>query len=136
MKSKSFGVKARNYPKRIIDRYELFLENESVKSMIIEYVVSDLYIFLILFISHEFYLPELLERNIDDMKAFWYVSDGNEKTTKKIFSNLFRMIYTENKSDVQIEVEVNLMYDRLEKMVKKKQKRKICQISKRVTSKL
>lgn len=46
------------------------------------------------------------------------------------------MIYTENKSDVQIEVEVNLMYDRLEKMVKKKQKRKICQISKRVTSKL
>ena len=70
------------------------------------------------------------------MKAFWYVSDGNEKTTKKIFSNLFRMIYTENKSDVQIEVEVNLMYDRLEKMVKKKQKRKICQISKRVTSKL
>lgn len=81
-------------------------------------------------------MPELLERNIDDMKAFWYVSDGNEKTTKKIFSNLFRMIYTENKSDVQIEVEVNLMYDRLEKMVKKKQKRKICQISKRVTSKL
>lgn len=136
LKSKSFGVKARNYPKRIIDRYELFLENESVKSMIIEYVVSDFYIFLILFISHEFYLPELLERNIDDMKAFWYVSDGNEKTTKKIFSNLFRMIYTENKSDVQIEVEVNLMYDRLEKMVKKKQKRKICQISKRVTSKL
>ena len=86
LKSKSFGVKARNYPKRIIDRYELFLENESVKSMIIEYVVSDFYIFLILFISHEFYLPELLERNIDDMKAFWYVSDGNEKTTKKIFS--------------------------------------------------
>lgn len=129
LKSKSFGVKARNYPKRIIDRYELFLENESVKSMIIEYVVSDFYIFLILFISHEFYLPELLERNIDDMKAFWYVSDGNEKTTKKIFSNLFRMIYTENKSDVQIEVEVNLMYDRLEKMVKKKQKRKICQIN-------
>lgn len=88
LKSKSFGVKARNYPKRIIDRYELFLENESVKSMIIEYVVSDFYIFLILFISHEFYLPELLERNIDDMKAFWYVSDGNEKTTKKIFSNV------------------------------------------------
>ena len=82
LKSKSFGVKARNYPKRIIDRYELFLENESVKSMIIEYVVSDFYIFLILFISHEFYLPELLERNIDDMKAFLYVSDGNEKTTK------------------------------------------------------
>ena len=46
LKSKSFGVKARNYPKRIIDRYELFLENESVKSMIIEYVVSDFYIFL------------------------------------------------------------------------------------------
>ena len=106
-----------------MDRYELFPENESVKSMIIEFVVSDFYIFLILFMSHEFYLPELLERNIDDMKAFRYVSDGNEKATKETFGDLFRMIFTGNKSDEQIEVEVNLMYDSLEKMVKKSKKK-------------
>ena len=113
----------------IMDRYELFPENESVKSMIIEFVVSDFYIFLILFMSHEFYLPELLERNIDDMKAFRYVSDGNEKATKETFGDLFRMIFTGNKSDEQIEVEVNLMYDSLEKMVKKKQKERYVRLA-------
>ena len=32
--------------------------------------------------SHEFFLPELLERNIDDMRAFRYVSEKNEDKTK------------------------------------------------------
>ncbi len=113
----------------IVDRYELFPQDESVKSMIIEYVVSDFYLFLILFMSHEFYLPELLERNIDDMKAFRYVSDGNEKKTKTMLKNLFKMIFTGNKTEEQIEVEVDLMYDSLEKMVKKKQKERYVRLA-------
>lgn len=106
----------------IVDRFELFPQDESVKSMIIEYVVSDFYLFLILFMFHEFYLPELLEKNVDDMRAFRYVSDGNEKKIKAMLGNLFKMIFIGNKTEEQIEVEVDLMYDSLEKMVKKKQK--------------
>lgn len=51
----------------IIDRFELFPQYGAAKSMIIEPVTSDFYLFFILFMSHEFFLPELLERNIDDI---------------------------------------------------------------------
>lgn len=114
----------------IVDKYELFPQYESVKTMIIEYVVSDFYLFLILFMSHEYYLPELLEKNIDDMSVFKYVSDGNEKKTKELFVSLFKMIFTGSKSEEQINVEVDLMYDNLEKMVKKKQKERYIKLAK------
>ena len=39
-----------------------------------------------------------------------------------MFTELFKMIYMENKVDEQIEAEVNLMYDSFEKAVKKKHK--------------
>lgn len=39
-----------------------------------------------------------------------------------MFTELFKMIYMENKVDEQIEAEVNLMYDSFEKVVKKKHK--------------
>lgn len=66
----------------IVNRFELFPQYGVAKSMIIEPVTSDFYLFLILFMSHEFFLPELLERNIDDVQAFRYVSEGNEDKTK------------------------------------------------------
>lgn len=113
----------------IMDRFELFPQDESVKTMIMEYAVSDFYLFLILFMSHEFYLPELLERNIDDMRAFRYVSDGNETKTKAMLGNLFKMIFTGNKTEEQIKVEVDLMYDSLEKIVKKKQKERYVKLA-------
>lgn len=113
----------------IMDRFELFPQDESVKTMIIEYVVSDFYLFLILFMSQEFYLPELLERNIDDMRAFRYVSDGNETKTKGMLRELFGMIFVGNKTEEQITVEVNLMYNSLEKMVKKKQKERYVKLA-------
>ena len=49
--------------------------------------------------SCEFNLPELLERNVDDSRMIWYVSKSNEKTTKEMFTELFKMIYMENKGN-------------------------------------
>lgn len=120
----------RNQIYGILDRYELFPQNESFKTMIIEYVVSDFYLFLILFMSHEYFLPDLLEKNIDDLSLFRYVSKGKEKETKCLFSSLFRMMFTGNKSEEQIKVEVDLMYDNLERMVKKKQKERYIKLAK------
>ena len=114
----------------IIDRFELFPQYGAAKSMIIEPVTSDFYFFLILFMSHEFFLPELLERNIDDMRAFRYVSEGNEDKTRGVLGKLFRMIFIGNKSEEQIDKEVDLMYDDLEKMVKKKQKERHIRLAK------
>lgn len=114
----------------IINRFELFPQYEASKSMIIEPITSDFYMFLILFMSHEFGLPELLERNIDDMQAFRYVSGGNEDKTKEMLGKLFRMIFVGNKSEEQIDKEVSMMYDDLEKIIKKKQKERYIRLAK------
>lgn len=114
-----------NMPKQLyemIERYELFPIYGNVKTMVIEYVVSDFYIFLILFMSQQYFLPELLDKNIDDMMAFRYVAYESENKTKEMFKSLFKIIFVGIKSDERIEVEVGLMYDSLEKVVKKKQK--------------
>lgn len=114
----------------LLDGFELSPQYQTAKTMIIEPVTSDFYLFLILFMSHEFFLPELLERNIDDMRAFRYVSDGNEYKTKEIFGELFRIIFIGNKSEEQIDKEVGLMYNDFEKMVKKKQKERYIRLAK------
>ena len=106
----------------VMNGYELFSQNGTSKVMMIESVISEFYIFFVVFMSCEFNLPELLERNVDDSRMIWYVSKSNEKTTKEMFTELFKMIYMENKVDEQIEAEVNLMYDSFEKAVKKKHK--------------
>ena len=114
----------------IIDRFELFPQYESFKPTIITSVVSDFYLFLVLFISHEFYLPELLQRNIDDMSAFRYVANDNERRTKEIIKTLFKTVFIGNKTDTQIDVKVNLMYEDLEKTVKIKQKERYIKLAK------
>lgn len=114
----------------IVDRFELFPQYESFKSMIIEHVVSDFYLFLILFMSQEFYLPELVERNIDDVNAYRYVLNGNDYKTKEMIKELFNAVYIGNKSEERIAVEVDLMYDDLEKTVKNKQKERYIELAK------
>lgn len=113
----------------IVDRFELFPLYGSFKTMIIESVVSDFYLFLILFISNKFCLPELLERNIDDMRAFRYVSEGNERATKETFKTLFKAIFIGNKTEEQIDIDIDLMYEDLIKTVKNKQKRRCIELA-------
>ena len=114
----------------VLNGFELFPQYEMYKNMIIEYVVSDFYLFLILFMEHQFFLPDLLDRNIDDIKAFRYVSDDNEGKTKELIKSLFKMVFIGTKSDEQIDVEIGLMYDTLEKTVKKKQKNRYIMLAK------
>lgn len=114
----------------IVFRFELFPRYEFSKNMIIESVTLDFYLFIILFMSREFFLPELLERNIDDMQAFSYVSSGNADQTKGMLSKLLKMTLTVKKSEEEINQTVGLMYDDLEKMVKKKQKERYIKLAK------
>lgn len=107
---------------KLLERYELFPKYENVKTMILEYVISDFYIFLILFMSQQYFLPELIDKNIDDKIAFRYVANKKENETKQLLNSLFRIIFMGNKSDVRIDAEIGLMYDSLEKAVKKKHK--------------
>lgn len=117
----------------ILNTFELFPEcghGIVVKQKIIEYVISDFYLFLILFLSQEFFSPELLQRNIDDMRAFRYVSDGNEENTKNILFELYRKMCIDNKTENEMHDEVGLMYANLESLVKKKQKERYTKLAK------
>ena len=58
----------------VMNGYELFSQNGTSKVMMIESVISEFYIFFVVFMSCEFNLPELLERNVDDSRMIWYVS--------------------------------------------------------------
>lgn len=106
----------------IVKKYEFYPQYESSKCMIIEPVIVDFYLFVILYMNQNFYLPGVLERNIDDMRTFRYVSDGNEDKTKEMLNKLFISICTEKKFQEQVNQEVELMYADLEKIIKKKQK--------------
>ncbi len=52
--------------------------------------------------SQQYFLPELLDKNIDDMMAFRYVADESESKTKEVFKFLFKIIFVGNKSDERI----------------------------------
>ena len=113
----------------IVERYEMFPIHGNIKSMIIKNVASDFYIFIILFMSEQYFLPELLDKNIDDRTCFGYVTNGSENDTKNMLKSLYKIIFVGNKSDDKIDVQVGLMYDSLEKMVKKKQKERYVKVA-------
>ena len=114
----------------VVNRFDMFPKYRSSKCMIIEPVTSDFYLFIVLFMSHEYFLPDLLERNIDDRRVFRYVSDGMGGKTIELFSELYRTISVENKSEELIGKEVGLMYNDFEKMAKKKQKERYIRLAK------
>lgn len=61
-------------------------------------IILDFYIFLILFMAQQYFLPELLDKNIDDMMAFMYVADKNENKTREIDGMfLFNYKWTSNR---------------------------------------
>lgn len=114
----------------ILDKYELYPKYGATKCMLIKYVVSDFYLFLILYMSYEFLLPGLLEKNIDDAQAYRYILHTNEKKTKDMLVGLFKMASIDNKTEEEIYNEVNLIYDDFEKKVKKKQKERYIKLAK------
>lgn len=115
----------------ILDRYELFPKDESTKIMIMDKVVSDFYLFLILFMETEFWPSNLLENNIDDMRVFRYVSGDSESKTKEVFKNLYISMSMLNKEESKIDSEIDLIYNNLESIVKKKQKERYIESAKK-----
>lgn len=114
----------------VLKRFEMFPQYRSSKYMIIEPVTADFYLFIVLFMSHEYLLPGILEKNIDDMRVFRYVSDGMGDKTIELFSELYQAISVENKSEELIDKEVGLMYNDFEKMAKKKKKERYIRLAK------
>ena len=82
--------------------------------MIGDTVVKDFYLFIILYLAHKYYIPEIVEKALDIDEYTSYVYLTNSEHTKKILRELYVLIDKENNEDV-IEGEVNLMYDIFER---------------------
>ena len=116
--------------KRILDRYELFPPYGGVKSMILEYVIDDFYLFIVLYMNQMYYMPELLKKNIDDMSALRLVTHESEERTKHTFFKLYQLISCNTMYEEQIHSEVDLLYDSLRREVKTKQKERYIKLAK------
>ena len=75
-------------------------------------------------------LPKLLEKNIDAMRAQKYISRDSENETKNMLRTLFTAIFIGTKSEDKINQEIDLMYDDLEKVVKRKLKERYKNLAK------
>lgn len=107
--------------------YELFPRYSAAKTMIMNNVVQDFYLFLILYIEKEFYAPNLLEKNIGGEFASIYLGDGAELRIKNTFEKLYEIIHVGARANVEkynetIAVKAAELYDNLRKTAVKKQK--------------
>ncbi len=109
---------------KILDRHELFPKYSNSKTMIGDTVVKDFYLFIILYLAHKYYIPEIVEKALDIDEYTSYVYLTNSEHTKKILRELHVLIDKENNEDV-IEGEVNLMYDIFERKIKIGYKKKV-----------
>lgn len=110
-----------------LDRYELFPRYSGAKTMIMNNVVQDFYLFLILYIENEFYAPNLLEKNISGETANTYLGNAAELRIKNNFEKLYEIIHVGARADAEkynetIGMKAAELYDNLRKTAMKQQK--------------
>ena len=74
---------------KILDRHELFPKYSNSKTMIGDTVVKDFYLFIILYLAHKYYIPEIVEKALDIDEYTSYVYLTNSEHTKKILRELY-----------------------------------------------
>lgn len=114
----------------ILDRHELFPKYSNSKAMITDLVVKDFYLFIVLYLAHNYYIPELIENALDIDRYFSCVYSTNNEHTKAVLRELYVLIDTDNRDDVAVDEEVNLMFDMLERKLKKEYKKKLIEKAK------
>ena len=107
---------------KILRPYEKF--NSRSKSLIIENVIEEYYMFIILYLSNAYYMPELLERNLDENIYLGYVYENKADDTKHMLIELYKLIDGRKSSEQEIILKVELMYDEFSAFEKQKFKEK------------
>lgn len=112
---------------RILDRHELFPKYSNSKTMISDLVVKDFYLFIILYLAHEYYIPELVEKALDDNRYLGYAYEVNNAKTRELLMTLYSLIDNNEKDEDAIKNNVELMFEGLEKRIKSKYKERLIQ---------
>jgi len=105
----------------ILERHELFPKYENAKTMISDSVVRDFYLFIVLYLSEEYYIPELPKQALKAENYSQYVYDGSVENTKTKLRMLYYMTIQEDESE-SFEGKIDMMFDALEKSIKQKYK--------------
>ena len=114
----------------ILDRHELFPKYSNSKAMITDSVVKDFYLFIVLYLAHNYYIPELIENALDIDRYSSCVYSTNNEHTKAVLRELYVLIDTDNRDDMAVDEEVNLMFDMLERKLKNEYKKKLIEKAK------
>lgn len=109
----------------LLKRYELFPRYSSVKTIIMQDVIREFYIFIVIYIAHSHYLPSLIDKAINEQEVSEYYLHflGNKEIrTKNTFKKMYSLIVDKYKSEEQINLQVGLLYEKLERVIKQKYK--------------
>ncbi len=104
---------------RILRPYERF-NDASKGKMIIENVINEYYMFIILYLSNTYHMPELLERNLDDDIYTGYVYENKAENTKQMLTELYTLIDDRENGSQEIAEKAELMYDEFSAFEKQK----------------
>ena len=107
---------------KILRSYERF--NSRSKYLIIENVIEEYYMFIILYLSNTYHMPELLERNLNENIYSGYVYENKADDTKNMLIELYKLIDDRETSEKEIASKVELMYDEFSAFEKQKFKEK------------
>lgn len=108
---------------RILRPYERF-NDASKGKMIIENVINEYYMFIILYLSNTYHMPELLERNLGDDIYTGYVYENKAENTKQMLTELYTLIDDRESRSQEIAEKAELMYDEFSAFEKQKFKEK------------
>lgn len=87
-------------------------------------VIKEYYMFVILYLSNTYYMPGLLERNLDDETYSGYVYENKAEDTKQMLIELYTIIDDRESHEQEIVAKVELMYDEFSTFEKQKFKEK------------
>lgn len=109
----------------VISRYELFPKYASAKTMIMQDVVKEFYVFIILYVKNVYYTQNILTMLKSEMSSYYtHFLGEKESRTKAIFLNLYTLI-EDKKTQEEVNREIDLMYNQLNTYVTKQYKQKV-----------
>jgi hypothetical protein len=102
----------------ILGRYELFPRYSNSKSMIMDGVVNDFFMFVVLYIANAFYIPELIGNALSSEAYIHYAFERADKVAKERIKKLYDIVlYAEDEKKKQTRIDA--MYTMFETEIKK-----------------
>lgn len=107
----------------LVSRYEMFPKYANAKTMIMQDVVQEFYVFMVLYCENLYYFKDILPKALKNEMNMYYSRFLGEKEshTKEVFTKLY-MLVESGKTKEAVSNEVNLLYNKFENYILKRYK--------------